>query len=355
MDVTEKISLVSKPPTEEVVTQEELLELFKTNSKPKHYIGIEISGFLHLGSLISTGFKINDFVKAGVDCTVFLADWHTLLNEKMGGNFETIRKVSKYYEDAFRLVCPEANVVLGTDLYDSKKEYWSELVQITKHMTLARTKKTLTIMGRKEGDEKIDLGHLLYPAMQAADIHSLDLDIVHAGMDQRKIHMLVKDVFPKMKWKVPVAVHHKLLPGLTKPVELGNLTTGWNPGGEFTKMSKSDPNAGIFIHNSDDEIRTKIKKGFCDEGIIENNPILEIAKHVVFHEFDALSIERPEKFGGNVSYDNFESLESDFSQKKLHPADLKQAIGESLVKIVSPVREKLALGNDLSDLIKNSY
>ena len=61
MDVTEKVSLVSRPPTEEVVTQEELLELFKTNSKPKHYIGIEISGFLHLGSLISTGFKINDF------------------------------------------------------------------------------------------------------------------------------------------------------------------------------------------------------------------------------------------------------------------------------------------------------
>ena len=32
------------------------------------------------------------------------------------------------------------------------------------------------------------------------------------------------------------------------------------------------------------------------------------------------------KFGGNVSYDSFESLESDFSQKKLHPADLKQSV-----------------------------
>jgi tyrosyl-tRNA synthetase len=214
MDVTEKVNLVLRPPTEEVVTQEELLELFKTNSKPKHYIGIEISGFLHLGSLISTGFKINDFVKAGVDCTVFLADWHTLLNEKLGGSFETIRKVSKYYDDAFRLVCPKANIVLGTDLYDSKKEYWSELVQIAKHMSLARTMRTLTIIGRSENDEKVDLAKLIYPAMQATDIHSLDLDIVHAGMDQRKIHMLVKDVFPKMKWKVPVAVHHKLLPGL---------------------------------------------------------------------------------------------------------------------------------------------
>ena len=75
----------------------------------------------------------------------------------------------------------------------------------------------------------------------------------------------------------------------------------------------------------------------------------------MFHEFDAITIERPEKFGGNVNYDNFESLESDFAQKKLHPTDLKQAVGESLVKIVSPVREKLALGDELSDLIKNSY
>ena len=70
MDAAEKVNLVSRPPTEEVVTQEELLELFKTNSKPKHYIGIEISGFLHLGSLITTGFKINDFVKAGVELSL---------------------------------------------------------------------------------------------------------------------------------------------------------------------------------------------------------------------------------------------------------------------------------------------
>ena len=75
----------------------------------------------------------------------------------------------------------------------------------------------------------------------------------------------------------------------------------------------------------------------------------------MFHEFDSITVERPEKFGGNVSYDNFASMESDFAQKKLHPADLKQAVGESLVKIVSPVREKLALSDELSDLIKNSY
>ena len=87
---------------------------------------------------------------------------------------------------------------------------------------------------------------------------------------------------------------------------------------------------------------------------MKNNPILEIARQIVFHEFSTISIDRPEKFGGNVSYDNYENLESDFLQKKLHPTDLKEAVGESLIKIVSPIRDKLDLSEDLSNLIKNN-
>ena len=347
MDVTEKVDLIERPPTEEVVTHDELVELFKTNSSPKHYIGLEISGFLHLGSLISTGFKINDFVKAGVNCTVFLADWHTLINDKLGGSWDMISKVSRYYQDAFKIVCPEANVVLGSNLYQEKSEYWSDLVRFTKHMSLARTMRTLTIMGRSENEEKIDLAKLLYPPMQAVDIHSLDVDIAHAGMDQRKIHMLVREIFPKMKWKVPVAVHHRLLPGLSMPPKDGDSTLG--------KMSKSDPNSGVFIHNSDDEIRTKIRKAWCEEANIQNNPVLEIARHIIFHEFKEIKIERPEKFGGNLEYTDYAQLEKDFSEKKLHPTDLKQGVAEYLVKIIAPIREKLNLDQELFEAIKKSY
>ena len=348
MDITEKVDLVERPPTEEVVTHNELMELFKTNSSPKHYIGLEISGFLHLGSLISTGFKINDFVKAGVKCTVFLADWHTLINDKLGGDWETISKVSKYYQDAFKLVCPNAEIVLGSKLYEEKTEYWSELLKFTKHMSLARTMRTLTIMGRSENEEKIELAKLLYPPMQAVDIHSLDVDIAHAGMDQRKIHMLVREIFPKMKWKVPVAVHHKLLPGLTKPAETNDSQV-------LSKMSKSDPNSGIFIHNTDNEIKKKINKAWCEESNIKNNPLLEIARTVIFHEFNEMNIERPEKFGGNVSYTNYKQLEVDFAEKKLHPGDLKQTVGNYLIKIISPIREKLNLNEDLYNSINKSY
>ncbi len=348
MDILEKVALIKRAPTEEVVTDDELDELFKTNSSPKHYIGLEISGFLHLGSLISTGFKINDFVKAGVNCTVFLADWHTLINDKLGGDWDIITKVSKYYADAFKLVCPGVNIVLGSELYDSRKEYWRELVEFTKHMSLKRTMRTLTIMGRSEDETKIDLAKLLYPPMQAVDIHSLDLDIVHSGMDQRKIHMLVREIFPKMKWKVPVAVHHKLLPGLSKPADT-------NESQILGKMSKSDPNSGIFIHNSDDEIKKKINKAWCEEANTQNNPLLEIARTIIFHEFNEINVERPEKFGGNVSYTDYNQLETDFAEKKLHPGDLKQTVGNYLVKIVSPIRDKLNLSEELRETIKKSF
>ncbi|MFQ5440494.1 MAG: tyrosine--tRNA ligase [Nitrosopumilaceae archaeon] len=348
MDISEKIDLIKRPPTEEVVTEEELLQLFQTTSTPKHYIGLEISGFLHLGSLISTGFKINDFAKAGVNCTIFLADWHTMINDKLGGDWDTINEVSKYYSDAFKLVCPKANIVLGSDLYDSRKEYWKEFMKFTKHMSLKRTMRTLTIMGRSEEESKIDLAKLLYPPMQAVDIHSLDLDIVHAGMDQRKIHMLVREIFPKMNWKVPVAVHHKLLPGLSKPTES-------NDSQALGKMSKSDPNSGIFIHNNDDEIRTKIKKAWCEKANIQNNPLLDISKNVILHEFKEMKVERPEKFGGNIDYTDYKQLESDFAAKKLHPTDLKQTVGNYLVRVIAPIRDNLNLSDDLFDAIKKSF
>src|ERR687895_2354979 len=148
MDIEEKMSLVKRPPTDEVVTADELRSLFETNSSPKHYIGLEISGKLHLGSLILTGFKINDFIKANFNTTVFLADWHTFINNKLEGNWDKIDRISQYYSDAFRFFCPGVNIVLGSNLYTEYKEYWKNFMQFCKHITLSRTMRSLTIMGR---------------------------------------------------------------------------------------------------------------------------------------------------------------------------------------------------------------
>lgn len=363
MDVSEKIALVTRDPTEEVVTNEELVNLFSTNSHPKHYIGLEISGFLHLGSLILTSFKINDFIKAGVKCIVFLADWHTFINDKLGGNLETIRNVSEYYADAFRFLCPGVEILQGSKLYESRKEYWTELIQFAKHISLPRVMRTLTIMGRSEKD-KLDLAQMFYAPMQAVDIHAMDLDIMHSGMDQRKIHMLVREIFPKMGWKVPVAVHHHLLPGLSEPKSgteiservvavVKNEKTGETSRIE-SKMSKSKPSAGIFIHDSDEDIHSKIKRAWCPEGQVENNPILAISRHIIFHDFKKVLVERPQKYSGNITYTNYLNLESDFAHKKLHPTDLKKTVETYLIKIIKPIREHVVLKDDLLEVLKRT-
>ena len=338
MDTEERLALVTREPTEEVVTADELRALLETTTHPWNYIGLEISGVLHLGSLILTGFKINDFIKAGINTIVFLADWHTYINGKLGGDWNRIKQVSQYYADAFRFFCPGVNVVLGSDLYRQHEDYWENFVRFSKHMTLARTMRSLTIMGRSEGEKNLDLSQLLYPPMQSVDIKALDLDIVHAGMDQRKIHMLVREIFPKLGWKVPVVVHHHLLPGLSEPVRMGLDENAAEDAEISSKMSKSKPASGILIHDDEKTIRDKIIKAFCPVGVAEGNPVLELVRYVVFHQFKDFVIERPAKYGGSVMYSSYKDVESDFIAKKIHPMDLKNATATYVNKIIEPVQ-----------------
>jgi tyrosyl-tRNA synthetase len=336
MDIMERLALVTREPTEEVITHDELKTLLGTKSHPRHYIGLEISGILHLGSLILTGFKINDFIKAGINCTVFLADWHTYINDKLGGDWDRIRQVSNYYSEAFRFFCPGVNIVTGTDLYKRTPAYWENFVRFAKHMTLARTMRSLTIMGRSETGA-MDLSQLLYPPMQSVDIWALELDIVHSGMDQRKIHVLAREVFPKMGWKPPVCVHHHLLPGLSEPVMLGLDEDVAEDARVSSKMSKTKPSSGILVHDDEKAIRDKIGKAFCPLGVAEGNPVLELVRYVVFHEFDEFAIERPAKYGGTVTYGSYGEVERDFVAKKIHPADLKSATATYVNRIIEPV------------------
>jgi tyrosyl-tRNA synthetase len=79
-------------------------------------------------------------------------------------------------------------------------------------------------------------------------------------------------------------------------------------------------------------------KAFCPSGVAEGNPVLELVKYVIFHQFTEVVIERPSKYGGNISYSNYQDVEHDFIKNKIHPADLKNATAVYLNKIIEPVR-----------------
>jgi len=58
---------------------------------------------------------------------------------------------------------------------------------------------------------------------------------------------------------------------------------------------------------------------------------------------ERLVISRPEKYGGNTSYNSYEQLEKDFIEKKLHPMDLKNALSKELNILLKPIRENTKL------------
>jgi len=352
----EKFDLIKKN-TEEIMTEEDLKSLLDSGIKIKHYIGFEISGKIHLGTGLMCMSKVKDFMDAGIDCSIFLADWHSWINDKLGGNRETIKKIAGgYFKEGLKasLKCFGGNpdklkFILGSDLYHNNDSYWATMVDISKNTTLARMMRSITIMGRKEG-ESVDFAKLIYPPMQVADIFIQGINLPHAGLDQRKAQVIARDVALKIKTAPltdqkgnqikPVAVHHHLILGLGKPpvwpVPKEQLQELWSA----LKMSKSKPDTCIFIHDSPDEIKRKIKQAFCLEGEVEFNPILDWVKYLIFRDSKSkLEIKRPEKFGGDVVYTSYNNLEKDFAEKKLHPMDLKNAVAEKLIQILEPARK----------------
>jgi tyrosyl-tRNA synthetase len=340
MDTLAKVDLVRRKPTEEVVTDEDLKRIFENHAHPKHYIGFEISGMVHLGTGLCTLLKVKDFLAAGMKPTIFLADYHSYINGKLGGDLAKIRAVGLgYFKHAFvSLGIDPAQVefVLASDLYGG--EYWKEVLRISKDTTIKRMLRCITIMGRKESDSTPS-AVVLYPAMQAADIFMLDVQVAHAGMDQRKVHMLARELSHSYK-KDFVAVHHHLLPGLQGGARM-------DPGASKedqvleAKMSKSIPGSAIFIHDSEEEIMAKIKKAHCPEKITDGNPIVEYAEYLFLRE-KGMKIERPVKFGGDLEIADAAELKTIYAEGKLHPMDLKGAVARELVEMLRPSREYFA-------------
>jgi len=356
MDIHDKINLIKRG-TEEILTEGDLLHLLEAGVPLNHYIGFEISGKIHLGTGLICMAKIKDFIDAGINCSIFLADWHSWINDKLGGDMDKIREVALgYFKEGLKagLSCVGADpdkvkFSLGSELYHNNDNYWETVIDVCKNTTLSRMQRSITIMGRKQG-ENIDFAKLIYPAMQVADIFIQNVNFAHAGYDQRKAHVIARDVALKMKKNnlinsngkkiKPICIHNHLILGLQKPPiwpikDDDQLKELWSQ----MKMSKSLPNSAVFIHNSPKEIKKKINSAFCPEGNVLFNPILDWVKFIIFREKGShFLIERPAKFGGDLEFFTYQDLEEAFLNKKIHPLDLKNSVSNRIVDILNPAR-----------------
>lgn len=355
MNTQERFDLI-KEHAEELLTTERLQEYLEKGVPLRHYIGFEISGEIHLGTGIQCMSVVANLQKAGVECTLFLADFHSWINDKLGGDIDLIRQVAYGYFAEGLKACLKAlggdpdklNVVLGSDLYNKKPEYWTAFIEVCKNTSLKRIMRSITIMGREEGDA-VDFAKLIYPPMQVADVYALGVNIMHAGMDQRKAHVLALGVATQMKTMpllhegkaiTPIALHHSLLIGLGKPpmwpIDPEHIQEVW----AALKMSKSRPDTAVFVTDEPEEIQRKMKKAFCPEGEVEFNPVLDWADKMIFRlHRGPLHISRKDEHGGDLTFHTFDELKECFGKKELHPMDLKAAVADSLATLLAPVRE----------------
>lgn len=368
--MTEKQEIINrlKQNLAEIITPEEfdaLVARIEAGESVTHYIGFEISGYVHLGTGLMTALVIKDLVELGVKPIIWLADWHTVINGKLDGTFETAQRIGRgYFAEAMRaslraigaddtkvkfLLASEEYFKVGKseELAHVPYHYWETVVKVAQNTSLSRMQRSISILGRSAGDD-VDSATLLYPAMQVADIFFLDVDIAHAGMDQRKAHVVMRDtanaVHPKPEGRKPIAIHHPLLNGLQKPAE-------WPiPEGKDEKdvilemkMSKSKQGSAIWVHDSEEEITKKIMGAFCPEKEVKYNPILNWAKHILFWSRTApFIIERKDEHGGTVSFNSYKELEDTFAAGDVHPMDLKATVAKELIALLKPAREHFA-------------
>jgi tyrosyl-tRNA synthetase len=342
MDVDGRLELITKDALE-VITEGELRTLLETNSRPSAYIGYEPSGFVHIGQMI-TASKIVDMQKAGVEFVVFLADWHAMINDKLGGDIESIRACGEYMRDCFLAlgVRDSAKFVYASELID-KLDYWERFIRICKASSLMRLKRAMTIMGRTEDEAEIDASKVMYPPMQVADIFQLDVDIAYSGMDQRRAHMLARDAAEKLRWKKPIAVHTPLLMSLVGGARMDPVEA---------KMSKSSPDSAVFMHDSPEDITRKMKSAFCPPET-EANPVLDMARLIVFPRLGTLKVDRSAKYGGPVEFASFDELEKAYATKSLHPMDLKKGVSDSVNELLEPVRSYFEARPDNLEKVKS--
>jgi tyrosyl-tRNA synthetase len=344
MDIEERLDLIKLPPTEEIITEKELIEVLQNKEKIVAYDGFEPSGKMHLGSCVLRAIKLNDFLKARIDFILYIADWFAYLNKKLNGDLELIRKAGKYFIEGWKAAgvdVEKIKIVWASDL-TKDPEYWEMVMKISNLITIKRVLRAATIAGREESEVK-NPSLLLYPLMQASDIFMLNekkgVDICQLGMDQRKVNVLAREIAPLLNRKKPIAIHHHLLAGLVGKERMGKYDENEKINKQIAlKMSKSKPKTAIFIHDSEEEIKEKIKNAYCplEE---ENNPILEIVKYIIFRKFDRFEVKRKEEYGGKIEFENYEEVKNAFLSKKLHPLDLKNAVGEYVNLIIQPIRE----------------
>jgi tyrosyl-tRNA synthetase len=388
MNITERVDLITSIGCEIIGNDSingisPLQKLLENKPTVIAYDGFEPSGRMHIAQGLLRAHNVNKFVKSGVHFKFWVADWFALMNLKLGGDINKIQKAGKDMIKVWEACGMDTKAIdnngnpmiefiwSSEEINKRSDEYWRLVLDIATKFNLNRIKKCTTIMGKKEEDNVFDTiielnaeitqmfeenniqelekykdsimnklkillntklddlaaSQIFYPVMQCADIFFLNVDICSLGLDQRKVNMLAIEYCDKIKRRFkPIIISHHMLQGLDGS----------------DKMSKSNPDNTIFMDDSENEIKRKIKRAFCEPNNISKNPLIDWIEHLILPIVGNINIATSlEELEIEINYTDIMEIKNNFSNGKIHPKALKDAVTKSIVGLLLPIQTKL--------------
>src|SRR3989344_9407874 len=328
----DKIGLVKRN-LQEIIGEEDLDKQLKGSKKFSVYWGTMPTGSVSFAYFFPM-MKIADFLRAGIKVKILLADLHAALDSVP---WEILEKRTKYYERAITLILQTLNVdlkklefVKGSKI-QLNKDYLNDLLKLSTLTTINEAKHSAAEAVKSASGENVKLSGLIYPLMQALDEEYLKVDAQFAGLDQRKIMVYARENLPKIGYHPRIELMTPMIRGLV---------------GE--KMSSSIESTKIDLLNDEETIRKKINKAECTVGNPDNG-IMALLKYLIMiikeDKKEKFVVERPHNFGEKIEYSNYNEIERDFMNKKLHPLDLKNAVAKEIVLLLKHFRDNKELQN----------
>ncbi|KAF8512201.1 tyrosyl-tRNA synthetase [Gautieria morchelliformis] len=365
--IHERYKLITRG-VEEVLGGDTIQNLLKDGKTPKCYWGTAPTGRPHIGYFVPL-IKIGDFLRAGVEVTILLADVHAFL-DNLKAPLALVEHRTRYYEHCLRAVFTSLSIPVSKLRFVQGSSY-----QLSREYNMDNYKLCATVTehdAKKAGAEIVEqvdsplLSGLLYPGLQALDEQYLDVDFQFGGVDQRKIFTFAELYLPRLGYRKRAHLMNAMVPGL-----------------QGSKMSSSDPNSKIDFLDPPAVVRQKLKKAFCEQGNITENGVLAFVGAVLipvselrlermlesqgqydgpqpFRTLDApettvFSIPRDDKHGGPTHYRTYDELEAAFKAKEVHPGDLKKAVADGIVELLEPVQKTFQQSEEWQNVAELAY
>ena len=327
------------------------------------YWGTAPTGRIHLGYFVPM-LKIADFLKAGCNVTILIADLHAFL-DNMKSDFTQLDCRTQYYECMIKEMLQVLNVdisklrfIHGRD-FQLEKSYSMDVYRLNSLMTVNNAKHAGAEVV-KQTDNPIMTG-LLYPTLQALDEVHLGVDAQFGGIDQRKIFMLARDTLPKLKSNPlnPNLKYHKrihlmneMIPGIT--TSKSDISDKDNENNEDNdengesdiknKMSASNEKTKIDLLDGNGSIKKKIRSAYCLPGDDKDNCLMIILEKVLFrimeHREEHFIISRKDEHGGNLVFENINQVRKMYAEGHLHPDDFKNGIIAYITNLLAPIKSE---------------